>query len=114
MLEPGKYRVKILYFFSNCFVWAEVKGMTFGMTSAINVAMPKEADIALSTRLEEYLRESNMFESEADMNHRFEVLSKLNVLVKDWIKNVSLTVKNMPPQVTTFIYSLTVGLGGAD
>ncbi|KAL7635144.1 UNVERIFIED_CONTAM: hypothetical protein RMT77_014130 [Armadillidium vulgare] len=72
---------------------------TFGMTSAINTAPPKESDITLTKKLEEYLRECGMFETDAELHHRFEVLGKLNNLVKEWIKDISLNVKHMPPQV---------------
>ena len=44
-----------------------------------------------------------MFESEVQLNHRFEVLDKLNTLVKEWIKDVTLE-KNMPEQVSLSCY----------
>lgn len=43
---------------------------TFGMTSAINTAAPKESDILLTKQLEEYLKESGMFETDAELHHR--------------------------------------------
>ncbi|XP_039435090.1 poly(A) polymerase alpha-like isoform X2 [Culex pipiens pallens] len=37
----------------------------------------------------------NVFEDESVLNHRMEILSKLNTLVKQWVRNVSIS-KNMP------------------
>ena len=70
---------------------------TFGMTSAISLAEPKPSDMQRSRELEDYLREAGMFESDIELNHRYEVLVKLDDLVKQWIKEVSLN-KNMPEQ----------------
>ncbi|XP_066979049.1 poly(A) polymerase type 3-like [Macrobrachium rosenbergii] len=55
---------------------------TLGMTSAISLAGPKPSDLLQTKKLEEYLREAKMFETDEEMNHRFEVLGKLNDLVR--------------------------------
>lgn len=95
---------------------------TLGMTSAISLADPKTSDLERSRELEEYLREAGMFESDIELNHRFEVLRKLNNLVKQWIKEVSLR-KNMPEQIAETVggtictfgsYRLGVAGRGAD
>lgn len=69
-----------------------------GMTSAISMALPKPEDIERTKELEESLKPHNVFESEAELNQRMEILAKLNTLVKQWIKDVSIS-KNMPEQM---------------
>ncbi|KMQ97766.1 poly polymerase gamma [Lasius niger] len=71
---------------------------TLGMTSAISVAEPKPTDIARTNELKEALKPYNVFESEEELNHRMEILSKLNTLVKQWIRDTSIA-RNMPPNV---------------
>lgn len=67
------------------------------MTSAISLSGPRPADIRRSKELEETLEKFNAFESEADLNHRMEILAKLNVLVKTWVKDASIA-GNIPEQ----------------
>lgn len=69
-----------------------------GMTSAISMAAPKQEDLDRTVELEESLKPHKVFESEAELNHRMEILAKLNTLVKSWIKDVSIS-KNMPEQM---------------
>ncbi|XP_018401536.1 PREDICTED: poly(A) polymerase type 3 [Cyphomyrmex costatus] len=71
---------------------------TLGMTSAISVAEPKPMDISRTNELKEALKPYNVFESEEELNHRMEILSKLNALVKQWIRDTSIA-RNMPPNV---------------
>ncbi|XP_046144484.1 poly(A) polymerase type 3 isoform X3 [Osmia bicornis bicornis] len=71
---------------------------TLGMTSAISVAEPKPSDLTRTNELKEALKPYNVFESEEELNHRMEILSKLNALVKQWIKDTSIA-RNMPPNV---------------
>lgn len=71
---------------------------TLGMTSAISTAEPKPEDIRKTKDLGSSLEPYNVFESEAELNHRMEILAKLNTLVKQWVKDVSVS-KNMPPQL---------------
>ncbi|KAL6254456.1 hypothetical protein P5V15_014506 [Pogonomyrmex californicus] len=71
---------------------------TLGMTSAISVAEPKPVDISRTNELKEALKPYNVFESEEELNHRMEILSKLNALVKQWIRDTSIA-RNMPPNV---------------
>ena len=49
---------------------------TIGMTSAISLAGPKEADLKLSESLKATLWESGMFETEAELNFRQVSLNK--------------------------------------
>ncbi|KAH7971644.1 hypothetical protein HPB52_001142 [Rhipicephalus sanguineus] len=71
---------------------------TLGMTSAISTAPPKPSDLQRTDELEETLRQFGLFESEEELAHRMDVLSKINQLVKKWIYEVSIK-KNMPPSV---------------
>ncbi|XP_053680951.1 poly(A) polymerase type 3 [Anopheles nili] len=68
---------------------------TLGMTSAISTAEPKPEDFQKTKELEKSLEPYNVFEAEAELNHRMEILAKLNTLVKQWVRDVSVT-KNMP------------------
>lgn len=69
-----------------------------GMTSAISMAMPKPEDIERTKDLEQTLEPFNVFESEQELRHRMDILSKLNNLVKQWVKDASIA-KNMPEQM---------------
>ena len=69
---------------------------TFGITSPISVAEPKDNELKASDDLEECLRSFDLFESELEMQHRMNVLSKLNETVQSWIRDVS--SKKMPKQ----------------
>lgn len=71
---------------------------TLGMTSAISTAEPKPEDFLATTDLSKTLEPYNVFETEGELNHRMEILAKLNTLVKEWIRDVSIS-KNMPPQM---------------
>lgn len=98
------------------------KILTLGMTSAISLAPPKPEDHIQTTELQKTLEPYNVFETESELNHRMEILAKLNALVKEWIKKVSIS-KNMPPtladklggKIYTFgSYRLGVHHKGAD
>ncbi|EDS27878.1 Poly(A) polymerase gamma [Culex quinquefasciatus] len=65
------------------------------MTSAISLAEPKTEDHTKTVELQKSLEPYNVFEDESKLNHRMEILSKLNTLVKQWVRNVSIS-KNMP------------------
>lgn len=101
---------------------ASPKILTLGMTSAISMAEPKPEDHIQTTELQKTLEPYNVFETECELNHRMEILAKLNALVKEWIKKVSIS-KNMPPtlaeklggKIYTFgSYRLGVHHKGAD
>lgn len=75
-----------------------------------------------SHQLEEALRPHGVFESEEELNHRMEVLGRLNQLVKDWIRQRSIE-KSMPANVADAVgghvytfgsYRLGVHNKGAD
>lgn len=71
------------------------KMRTFGMTSAISTAPPKQSDIVKTKELEKALKPFDVFETESELNHRMVILAKLYSLVKKWIKDVSIQ-RNMP------------------
>ncbi|XP_065366624.1 poly(A) polymerase type 3 [Calliphora vicina] len=66
-----------------------------GMTSAISLACPRPEDVQKSDELRKALEPYKVFETEEELNHRMEILAKLNTLVKQWVKEISLS-KNMP------------------
>ena len=65
-----------------------------GMTSPISLAGPDDADRERTRWLIEALKPHGCYESESELDHRMGVLAKLNKLVKDWIRDLSLE-KNM-------------------
>lgn len=82
-------------------MWASAENQsqkTLGMTSAISLAAAKPADLDKSRELEAFLRAQDQFEADHELHQRLEVLSKLNTLVKMWIRDVSVS-KNMPENV---------------
>ncbi|XP_045174821.1 poly(A) polymerase type 3-like isoform X2 [Mercenaria mercenaria] len=94
-----------------------------GITSPISLEGPKPVDLKLSAKLEETMRPFGVFESEEELAHRMEVLNKVNMLVKEWIRDVSRRKNNIPEnridsfggKVCTFgSYRLGVHKKGAD
>lgn len=95
---------------------------TLGLTSAITLAGPKPIDYQRTNELIEALKPFNVSETESELNHRMEILSKLNSLVKEWIREVSIS-RNMPESVANSVggkiytfgsYRLGVHHKGAD
>jgi len=98
----------------------ENKGM--GMTAPINTEEPTPSDIETTTALEAALQPYGCFESDEELNHRMDVLSRLNDLVKAWIRDMSIT-KNIPESLAETVggkiftfgsYRLGVHNRGAD
>ncbi|XP_029902732.1 poly(A) polymerase type 3 isoform X2 [Myripristis murdjan] len=94
----------------------------YGITSAISLALPKEADLVQTQRLIETMKPYGVFEEDLELQHRIMVLGKLNTLVKEWIKEIS-EQKNLPASVTEEVggkiftfgsYRLGVHTKGAD
>lgn len=94
-----------------------------GITSPISLEGPKSSDQELSQKLELALRPFGVFETEEELAHRMEVLSKINNLVREWIKDVSRQKNNIPEnKIATFggkvftfgSYRLGVHTKGAD
>lgn len=81
-------------------MWANAKAApnqtkNLGMTAPISTAGSEPRDLELSAELEESLKPHGCFETEEELNHRMDVLSRLNDLVRKWIKETSVA-KNMP------------------
>ncbi|XP_074036586.1 poly(A) polymerase alpha-like [Leptinotarsa decemlineata] len=98
------------------------KSTTLGMKSAISVAGPKLSDLITTKELEESLKTFDVFESEQELNQRMHILGKLQNLVRQWIKEVSMK-RNMTESVAEQVggqlytfgsYSLGVHGKGAD
>ncbi|XP_059174336.1 poly(A) polymerase type 3-like [Physella acuta] len=74
-----------------------------GVTGPLSLAEPRLQDNELTEKLVEALKPHNVFESDAELNHRLEVLAKVNDLMRDWIKDVSRQKNNIPENlVDTF------------
>ncbi|BET00459.1 polymerase [Nesidiocoris tenuis] len=95
---------------------------TLGLTSAITLAGPKSIDVQRTKELVEALKPYGVMESDEELNHRMEILSKLNLLVKEWIRELSVN-RNMPESVANSVggkiytfgsYRLGVHHRGAD
>lgn len=94
----------------------------YGMTSAISDAPPTEMDIQLTKSLDEALSKEKVITTDEDLSQRLEVLSMLNNLAKEWIREVSMernlpeiTAENVGGLVCTFgSYRLGVYHKGAD
>ncbi|XP_067941803.1 poly(A) polymerase type 3-like [Watersipora subatra] len=94
-----------------------------GLTPPLSTDQPTAEEKAFSKALENCMRSNfDVFETEAEINHRINVLAKVNKMAKEWIKEESLR-KNIPPaaaekvggKVYTFgSYRLGVQTKGAD
>ncbi len=60
-----------------------------GITAPISVAGPNAQDSRLNASLEKTLMDFGLFEGEEESRKREEVLGKLNVIVKEWVRQVS-------------------------
>lgn len=72
----------------------------YGLTSAISTVGPTPEDLQMSIELNRSMVPFGVFETAAEMDHRMQILNKLNVLVKKWVRDVSIS-KNMPPQMAS-------------
>jgi poly(A) polymerase len=61
-----------------------------GITEPINIEPPTARDSKYNAELEKILRDFNLFESIEESRKREEVLGKLNVIVKEWARQVSI------------------------
>jgi poly(A) polymerase len=62
----------------------------YGITDPVSLAPPTERDKELTKSLENLLIEFNLFESSEESARREEILGKLNVIVKEWVREVSM------------------------
>lgn len=94
----------------------------YGMTSAISDALPTDMDLQLTKSLDDALSKEKVITTDEDLSQRLEVLSMLNNLAKEWIREVSMernlpeiTAENVGGLVCTFgSYRLGVYHKGAD
>jgi poly(A) polymerase len=93
-----------------------------GMTAPISLAGPEPGGKERTEELIRALEPYGCFESDTELNHRMAVLAKINVLVKEWINDLSVE-KNMPQSVADTVggnvytfgsYRLGVHNKGAD
>ena len=68
---------------------------TLGMTAPISLSEPEPDDLERTEHLIQSMKPHGVYESEEELNHRMEVLARLNHLVKQWIRDLSVE-KNMP------------------
>src|SRR4051794_10458703 len=73
-------------FFSN-FRNRQVK--QYGITTPISVAPPTAHDRKTTDDLDKVLKDENLYESAEEAQKREEVLGKLHVLVREWVRQVS-------------------------
>ena len=102
---------------------AQIKSEKFlGITHPINLNKPEAEDVERTKDLVSSLEPHGCFETSDELNHRMEVLARLNALVKQWIKDLSIQ-KNMPSSVAETVggkiytfgsYRLGVHNKGAD
>lgn len=94
----------------------------YGMTSPISLAGPKPEDVQATNDLHKTLENFNVFESETELNHRMEILAKLNTLANSFIKDLSVQ-QNVPAEMASKLggrihtfgsYRLGVHSPGAD
>lgn len=73
------------------------------MTDPISLDWPTPADLESTAKLQKMLRDDfDLFETEAESQHREEVLGRLDHIAKEWVKAVSL---KKVPFVCSFFHS---------
>ncbi|KAL5822703.1 hypothetical protein ACOSQ4_020603 [Xanthoceras sorbifolium] len=61
----------------------------YGVTKPISVAGPAEVDLQRTRELEKFLVEAGLYESDEEAAKREEVLGRLRLIVKDWVKDLT-------------------------
>ncbi|KAL9429351.1 hypothetical protein AB3S75_031213 [Citrus x aurantiifolia] len=64
-------------------------GQRLGITEPISLAGPTDDDLMRTRKLEKYLRDVNLYESQEEAVSREEVLGRLDQIVKIWVKKIS-------------------------
>jgi poly(A) polymerase len=72
----------------------------YGVTEPISLASPTPYDLKLTQELEKTLRSFGLFESQEESCKREEVLGQLNLIVKEWVRQVCLQ-KNFNEQMAS-------------
>ncbi|KAE9551057.1 hypothetical protein FO519_005724 [Halicephalobus sp. NKZ332] len=94
----------------------------YGVSQPISMQGPTEEELKLSVELEQELRTFNYFETEEELQKRLDVLRRINHLVKNWVKQISIQKNLLPEEVeraggklfTFGSYRLGVYTRGAD
>jgi len=74
-------------------------GGYLGMTSPISFAFPDPSDVDRTHKLIEALKPHGCYESEEELNHRNQVLTILNDLVQNWIRDLSVESYKFPEEL---------------
>jgi poly(A) polymerase len=69
----------------------------WGVTSPLSLAVPKPEDLKLTQNLQKVLKEFSIFQTHEESVYRQKILSNLNHLFRDWIKNESM--RNLLPEI---------------
>lgn len=64
---------------------------TYGVSMPLSTDYPTLRDKELTEKLEESLKKYGVFETDAELRHRMDVLHKINTLYKNWIKTISMS-----------------------
>lgn len=64
---------------------------SYGISLPLSTDYPTLKDKELTERLGEILKNYNVFETDAELRHRMDVLHKINTLYKNWIKEISIS-----------------------
>lgn len=64
---------------------------SYGVSLPLSTDYPTLKDKQLTEKLEETLKKYNVFETDAELRHRMDVLHKINTLYKTWIKEISIS-----------------------
>lgn len=72
---------------------------SYGVSLPLNTDMATARDKDLTNKLAETLRKYSVFETDSEFRHRMDVLQKIDTLYKNWIKRVSVSLKNMPEEI---------------
>lgn len=62
----------------------------YGVTKPISLAGPTDADIQRNIELEKFLIDSGLYESKEEAAKREEVLGRIDQIVKNWVKQLTL------------------------
>lgn len=65
------------------------KNPQYGTTEPIDITGPTEKDLEDTKALEKTLRDLHLFETEEEIRKRQEVLAQLNLIVRDWVYDIS-------------------------
>lgn len=66
------------------------KSSYLGVTPPISLNEPTAYDLKNTVELEKVLKENDLYETAEGSRKREEVLGKLNVIVKEWVRKVSI------------------------